>query len=364
MRSDTSDYHRIFVGDLPLLDTRAPVEFARGAFPGAINVPLMTDEERHQIGLIYKSEGQAAAIALGHKLVSGELKRQRLEAWSRFALENSEGYLYCFRGGLRSQTVQHWLREEGIDYPLVSGGYKAMRSYLIEALDNSLESVDLVLVSGRTGTGKTRVIQSLANTLDLEGLAHHRGSSFGHLLIPQPSQIDFENAISIGLLKQLQLGHERLYLEDEGRLIGRLSLPDNLRIDMQSAPMYIVEESLESRVDVVLEDYVVDLGQRYAAQYAAEAICHHEKHLRESLLKIRKRLGGLLYQQIDEQIENAFAEQLARGDVSSHREWISTLLSQYYDPMYDYQLSRREGNVLGQFSRADLTEKLAMEQAS
>ena len=135
---------------------------------------------------------------------------------------NPDGYLYCFRGGLRSQTVQQWLRDEGIDYPLVKGGYKAMRRFLLEELERSLDRADIVLVSGKTGTGKTRVIHRLERSVDLEGLAHHRGSTFGQLPQPQPSQIDFENTLSIARMKLLAGDQSRVYLEDEGRMIGRL----------------------------------------------------------------------------------------------------------------------------------------------
>ncbi len=182
----------------------------------------MSDAERAQVGICYKQQGQDAAIKLGHQLVSGELKAQRLAQWAAFARQHPQGYLYCFRGGLRSQTVQRWLREEGIDYPLVIGGYKAMRRFLLEELERSLASASFVLVSGKTGTGKTRVIAHLARAVDLEGLANHRGSSFGQMPTPQPSQIDFENGLSIALLRLLAKSSGPIFLEDEGRLIGCL----------------------------------------------------------------------------------------------------------------------------------------------
>ena len=151
------------------------------------------------------------------------VKAQRLAQWTAFTQQHPQGYLYCFRGGLRSQTVQRWLREEGIDYPLVTGGYKAMRQFLLEELERAVTSAAFVLISGRTGTGKTRAITRLARGVDLEGLANHRGSSFGQMTTPQPSQIDFENAIATALMRLLATGEERIFLEDEGRLIGALS---------------------------------------------------------------------------------------------------------------------------------------------
>jgi tRNA 2-selenouridine synthase len=356
-RHDTEDYRSLLLSGAPLMDTRAPVEFSRGAFPGTINLPLMDDEERRQVGICYKESGQQAAIDLGNTLVSGPLKSQRLENWSQFVRDNPDGYLYCFRGGLRSQTVQIWLRELGLSYPLIRGGYKAMRRFLLEELPRSLEHLTLVLIAGKTGTGKTRVINALDAAVDLEGLAGHRGSSFGGLLVEQPSQIDFENSLSIALMQKREAGCTSLLLEDEGHLIGRVALPEELRLTMQASSMLLVEESIASRVDVVLEDYVLDLGRRFAEVHAEGGSSHHEEHLRQGLSRIKKRLGGVLYEEVDGEIQAAFALQKAAGDVTAHRQWITTLLQQYYDPMYEYQLSRREGQITGRGSRAEVIEQ-------
>jgi len=349
---ETSDYRQLFLASTPFLDLRSPGEFAHGAFPTASNLPLMSNEERAQVGTCYKRQGQAAAIELGHRLVSGAERERRLAAWSEFARSNPEGVLYCWRGGLRSQTVQQWLGESGIVYSRVSGGYKALRRFLLEELERSLQRAKLVLVSGRTGTGKTRVIAALGNALDLEGMARHRGSSFGHLPEPQPSQIDFENALSIGFLRSLQRADDTVVLEDEGRLIGRLALPENLRQRMQNAPMLVVEESLAERVQVILDDYVIDLGERYgASEGLVEGPALHRTRLLEGLDRIRKRLGGERHQAIRMLMERAFAQQRASGDVEEHRAWISALLETYYDPMYSYQLAQRGGTILFQGRR-------------
>ena len=346
-RPDTEDYRSLFLSDAPMMDMRAPVEFAQGAFPSAISLPLMTDDERAQVGTCYKKHGQQAAIELGHQLVSGDTKVQRITAWSEFARAHPDGYLYCFRGGLRSRTVQQWLRDEGIEYPLIEGGYKAMRRFLIDELARSVQQADIVLISGKTGTGKTRVIDELQRSVDLEGLANHRGSTFGQLPDGQPSQIDFENALSIALLKKLAGGEKRIYLEDEGRLIGRLYLPDVLREKMTVSPMAMVTESLDQRVEVVMADYIVDLGQRYAQVYGEEAGPPlHARKLQDDLSRIRKRLGGERYQRMSTVMAKAFAAQVLNGDLSLHREWIAFLLENYYDPMYEYQLEQRQGTPL------------------
>lgn len=358
-RPDTEDYRALFLADTPMMDMRAPAEFARGAFPSARSLPLMSDDERASVGTCYKQQGQQAAIALGHRLVSGELKRQRLAAWCDFARAHPEGYLYCFRGGLRSQTVQQWLREAGIDYPLVRGGYKAMRRFLIDELERSVAGGDFVLVSGKTGSGKTRVIQQLSRAVDLEGLARHRGSTFGQLPQPQPSQIDFENSLSIALLKLLHHGSDRVYLEDEGRLIGRLYLPEALREKMARAALVVVEQRFDERVDVVLEDYVVDLGERYRALHGPGGDDVHAEKLQADLARIRRRLGGERHQRISAMMAEAFGRQRRDGDLEGHRQWIGLLLEQYYDPMYEYQLQQRQGDVLYRGSRPAVLDWIA-----
>lgn len=345
-RPDTDDYRALFLNHAPMMDLRSPAEFAQGSFPAALSLPLMSDDERARVGTCYRQHGQAAAIELGHELVSGDARAGRLTAWKEFATRFPKGYLYCFRGGLRSQTVQQWLRDEGIDYPLVTGGYKAMRRFLLEELERSVAAADLVLVSGKTGTGKTRVITRLARAVDLEGLANHRGSSFGQLPEGQPSQIDFENTLSIVLMKLLDRGDGRIFLEDEGRLIGRLYLPQCLRERMQGLPMVLVEQPLEDRVEVVLQDYVDDLGRRYLRLFGEDGPRLHEQKMRDDLARIRKRLGGQRYQQVGDMMARAFAAQRAERDLSRHREWIRFLLEKYYDPMYEYQLRQRQGDVL------------------
>lgn len=353
-RPDTENFRALFLGDVPMLDLRSPAEFAQGAFPSSINLPLMTDEERAQVGTCYKQRGQAAALELGHKLVSGQSREQRMAAWQTFVQSNPEGYLYCFRGGLRSATVQSWLAEAGLHYPRVHRGYKAMRRFLLESLEQSLASAELRLICGPTGSGKTRVIEGLSRSVDLEGRAGHRGSSFGQLPQGQPSQINFENALSIDLLKQLAASDAPIYLEDEGRMIGSVHLPQSLRDAMAAAPVVQVDEPLDARVTVIVADYVLDLGRRYVELYGQDGPQRHRDKLQADLLRIRKRLGGARQQAIATMLEAAFDEQWRSGEWHLHRNWVSSLLENYYDPMYEYQLSQREGSVLFRGSRAEV----------
>lgn len=339
MRPDTADYREIFLNDLPMMDSRAPVEFAKGAFPHTVNLPLMTDIERQKVGTRYKEHGQHAAIDLGHQLVTGEVKEQRIKAWADFARANPQGYLYCFRGGLRSQIVQQWLKDEaGIDYPRVRGGYKAMRTFLLETTQQAVEQGDFVLVGGLTGTGKTEVIAQLANSLDLEGHANHRGSSFGKRATPQPAQIDFENLLAIDILKKRAAGFDQFVLEDEGRIVGSCSVPLELYQGMQGYPLVWLDDSFEDRVERILRDYVVDLCAEFIATHGTEhGFARFAERMRQSLDNIVRRLGGERHQRMAELMDQALGEQESSGRVDLHRGWIEGLLREYYDPMYAYQ---------------------------
>ena len=345
-RDNTADFRALFLNDVPLLDVRAPVEVSKGAFPHTVNLPLMNDSERQKVGTCYKQKGQQAAIALGHELVSGAIKEERIRAWSEFAHAHPDGYLYCFRGGLRSQVTQQWLHEAGIDYPRIVGGYKAMRTCLLETLEAAVRECHFVLVGGLTGTGKTEVLMQLDNAIDLEGHANHRGSSFGKRATPQPVQIDFENALAIDFLKKRAAGIAQFVLEDEGRIVGSCSLPLPLYQGMQHYPLVWLEDSFEGRVERILRDYVIDLCAEFVAQHGAEHGPElFAERLRDSLRNIVKRLGQERYQHLASIMDMALAAQHYGEGIHLHREWIAALLREYYDPMYAYQREKKASRI-------------------
>ncbi|WP_207266296.1 tRNA 2-selenouridine(34) synthase MnmH [Pseudomonas sp. GW101-3H06] len=346
MSVDCTDYRNIFLNGRPMMDTRAPVEFAKGAFPDAVNLPLMNDQERQRIGTCYKQQGQQSAIELGHRLVSGAIKAERIQAWADFARAHPDGYLYCFRGGLRSQIVQQWLKDEaGIDYPRVAGGYKAMRNFLLTTVDQAVAQCDFVLLGGMTGTGKTEVLTQLRNGLDLEGHANHRGSSFGKRATGQPTNIDFENRLAVDLLKKRAQGLEQFVLEDESRAIGSCALPLPLYQGMQQYPMVWLEDSLQGRVERILRDYVVDLCAEFIRVHGDEGFVLFSERLLESLNNVQKRLGGERHRRMLVLMEEALAEQGRSGAVDLHRGWIEGLLVEYYDPMYAFQREKKGARI-------------------
>ena len=345
-RDNTADFRAIFLNDVPLMDVRAPVEFNKGAFPHTINLPLMNDIERQKVGTCYKQSGQQAAIALGHELVAGEIKAARIKMWSEFARAHPDGYLYCFRGGLRSQVTQQWLREAGIEYPRIIGGYKAMRTFLIETLERAVEECQFVLVGGLTGTGKTEVLAQLNNAIDLEAHANHRGSSFGKRATSQPAQIDFENALAIDFLKKRARGFQQFVLEDEGRIVGSCSLPLPLYEGMQHFPLVWLEDSFEGRVERILRDYVIDLCAEFVALHGVEqGPLLFAERLRNSLRNLLKRLGSERYQRLAAIMDAALNAQQRDDGFDLHRQWIAALLNEYYDPMYAYQRQSKASRI-------------------
>jgi len=342
--ADTDNFEGIFTNKMPLLDVRAPIEFKQGAFPTAVNYPLMDDEQRKKVGICYKNYGKDAAIKLGNKLVSGEQRACKISDWLEHIEKNPLGYIYCFRGGLRSRTVQQWLAAEGIQYPLVKGGYKAMRNYLIQTLDELSESFNFIIIGGRTGTRKTDLITVSENAVDLEGRANHRGSSFGRRVGGQPTVINFENQIAIDLLK-LKSRYSTVFLEDEGVTIGSCSVPAPLRKQIKSSPLYLVEATIDERVENILSDYVLTLSDEYIMADQTQGWQTYRHAMFASLDRIKKRLGGERHCRLLKMMEIAFKTQSSFADSDLHRDWIKVLLSEYYDPMYDFQIEKKQLRV-------------------
>jgi tRNA 2-selenouridine synthase len=347
-RENSSDYRSLFLRDTPLLDVRAPVEFEKGAFPSATNIPLLDDEQREMIGKRYKHAGQDEAIRLGLELATPEIRDQRMQAWQAFCEANPEGMIYCFRGGLRSRTTQQWLRQAGVDYPLVEGGYKAMRRFLIDELELHARTVSLVAVSGLTGVGKTRVLKKIRHHIDFEGLANHRGSAFGRdALDQQPAVIDWENQVSIQYLKHCERFPGRdLFVEDEGRLIGRINMPEYLFAALLASPRAILTVDTETRVRFIGEDYILHSWPNYQRLYGEMAESEFSGYVLDNLLRIQKRLGGDRYQQVRRCFEQALQLFFVTGDVSEFYPGIQILLEQYYDPMYLYQINNKKPKII------------------
>lgn len=359
MSETTSDFHQIVVNDIPLIDVRAPVEFDVGSFPNTVNLPLMNDEERHRVGICYKKYGQAEAIRLGHRLVSGEVKDARIAAWKRHLDTHPSVLIFCLRGGLRSQLSQQWACEASNRQILrLSGGFKAFRRYLLEQIETIAFVSAPIIVGGRTGVRKTHLLQTINNGVDLELLANHRGSAFGAYITPQPTQLNFENALAYALIKHRNAGHKHLVVEDEGRHVGSRYLPKSLAASFSQSDVVVLKAPFEERVRNTIDEYVVD-AQTAFGQYFGEAGRNRwYETVRANIARIRKRLGGDREKRVSAALNMALAHQETTGETIKHRAWIEILLREYYDPMYDYQLKKKTNKRVFEGTHADVRKYL------
>ena len=351
-----ADFDELLLHQRPMFDVRAPIEFDRGAFPNVVNLPLMSDDEREQIGTCYKQQGQIAAIDLGHQLVHGTTKSNRVKKWLDFVNEHPDAVLYCFRGGLRSKLSQQWLADAGIGIPFLEGGYKALRMHLITRLDQLVEEIPAFVLSGRTGTGKTEILPLFDRTIDLEVIAKHRGSSFGKYIEEQPSQINFENNLAIMLMQRRRTNNEPIIYEDESRLVGCRLLPLSLQAKLKSSPIMVLTDDFDARVERIFDEYVVKAIEAWKHEMVSpeDAFLAFGDSLLQSLHRIKKRLGSESHAHLVKLLELALNQQSEQKYLDLHKDWIAYLLIHYYDPMYDYQLSLKQDRVVMQGNSSEL----------
>lgn len=332
-----------------LIDVRAPIEFKQGHMPNSVNLPILTDEERHRIGIVYKQQGNEAAVRVGHKLVSGSVRAERIDRWLDACKDHPQAQVMCWRGGQRSALAQTWLEEAGACPKRVAGGFKALRQLCIDVLNNP--DKNWWLLSGRTGSAKTVIISKLLNSIDLEGRANHRGSAFGRRLTPQPTPVTFENSLAADYLNH---NYADLVVEDESRTIGSVGLPQVWSEHMRSARIALVEVSLAERIAHIEKEYVTDALTE--AETMGVLPAQIQQNYLDALQRIKRRLGGLRFSEMEKRLNQAFAGQ------GSHASWISYLLTEYYDPMYDFQLSKKEDRITFRGDRVEVLEFLETKQ--
>lgn len=314
------------LGHVPLIDVRTPSEFADGRIPTATNIPLFSDDERAQVGTTYKQVGRHPAILEGLDIV-GPKMRSLVEAAQALVgepdpdREPSDGpdlVVHCWRGGMRSGSVGWLFENYGWRVATVEGGYKAYRNWALDVFERPWE---FRTIGGRTGSAKTEVLHALAElgeqTVDLEGLANHRGSAFGSLTLPdQPAQQTFENDLALALHR-----HDierRIWIEDESRMIGYCCVPQAIMDRKRESPMVVLEVPDKARLDHLVDIY----GEADVAG------------LRESFGAIEKRLGP--------QRLAAASEALERGDLRA----AAFQALDYYDRAYDHGMSKRNPELL------------------
>lgn len=348
------------INKLPLIDVRAPVEFREGHIPGSVNLPILTDEERREIGICYKTFGSEAALQRGYELVSGDNKLQKVTAWIRFLETSPNTLVTCFRGGQRSQISQKWMAEAGFPLVRVNGGYKKARQFLIHVIHQFCQTQQLMVVSGKTGSNKTKIIEQLAcaqNALDLEKLANHRGSAFGEMDTLQPSQAQFENNLAVTMLQLMRTHADRsgvVYaVEDESRMIGKLTQPESLFTLIRSSPVVLIEDPLEVRTQNIFVSYIMEskIGQilQIPVQHRTEG---HYQDVRRTFQKfhqavqaISRKLGGEKTTHVMKLLIEAEQDFFQYERLELNRLWISELLASYYDPLYLKSLKRRQPQI-------------------
>lgn len=314
----------LFDQGIPLIDVRAEIEYHDGSIPSSVNLPIMNNDDRALVGTTYKEKGQAEAINLGHELVSGELKENRLRSWEEKLREDPRTRIFCFRGGLRSQITCQWLNERGHSQVPIPGGYKRLRNFFLSWLEEA-PWPRMYRLGGCTGSGKTPFLLSLPHHIDIEGLANHRGSAFGGRG-SQPAQITFENNLALALLRLRSSPY--LIVEDESVTLGRITIPKKFFLTLREAPLVIMNVPLEDRIQNIFRDYVSDGSA---------------ENFLTSMERIRKRLSGALYEKIVSGIRDGFSHP---PELKHHEEWIGLLLEHYYDPLYLRDLKRNSSHLI------------------
>lgn len=298
---------------IPLIDVRSPAEYQHAHIPGALSLPLFSNDERAAVGTLYKQQGKDAAVLKGLEIIGPRL-RETAEQMKAIAGENQQLGIYCWRGGMRSGAMA-WLAEtSGLQPWRLSGGYKAYRHLILQTLSQPLP---LQVIGGKTGSGKTKALYALEQKgeqmIDLEALAHHKGSAFGHIgQEPQPGNEQMENQLGECLFAMKV--NKPIWIEDESKNIGSVFLNHAFFLQMTKAPLYIMEIPFAQRVTHLMETY---------GSLPATALL-------DSLQRIKKRLGPERFATAEQHIQT--------GNIQAALE----IVLAYYDCMYAYQLSLKK----------------------
>ena len=300
----------------PVIDVRSPKEFGEGHIPGAVNMPLFSNEERAEVGTLYKQSGHYAALLKGLDFVGPKMSDFLKKAVG--LARDKKVLVHCWRGGMRSESMAWLFQRGGLETTLLDGGYKAYRRHIREQWNREM---NMVVIGGMTGSGKTALLHALAKTgfqvIDLEGRAHHKGSAFGAIgQESQPTSEQFENDLAV-FWQTLKPGHP-VFLEDESRSVGHVSLPEALFKKMRSAPVIKVDIPKKYRIERLVEEY---------AQFDNEL-------LENAIARIEKRMGG-------QHVKEAIAA-LKQNDF----EKVADLTLVYYDKAYMKGLSKREKQTI------------------
>ncbi len=293
-----------------LVDIRSPQEFEEFHIPGAINVPLFDNEEKKVIGFIYRTLGEEKAKEIGKELALKKFDRL-LQTFRELQEKYENVIVYCWRGGLRSQGLCKALSEFGIKVYRIKGGYRAYRQFILKDMERMLENKKLIVITGKTGVGKTRVLKKLKEegfpVIDLEELAKDRGSVFGSVGIKERvSQKMFDSL----LYEEIRnISEDFIFVEDESRKIGNIQIPDSFWKKKEEGIYIEITASLETRIKNIIEEYT--------------SFENWEEEARRAIYKIRKYLGENKFRTVMEMFENKEYEKV-----------VEFLIKEYYDKKY------------------------------
>ncbi len=305
-----------------IIDVRSPCEYSVEHIPEAVNIPLFTDQEREVIGTIYAVEGESIARRKALVMVAPKIP-ELLDAILSRRIGGAPLVIHCWRGGLRSEAVASCLSIIGVDCWRLTGGFKAWRKELLSEFADDQYTFSMVVLHGHTGVGKTDILRHLAglghSVLDLEHLANHRGSVFGALKLgSQPTQKNFDAAVW-QTVRSFPPG--LVFVEAEGKKVGKLSLPLFVYGRMEKAARVLVNGSLDARVKRIISDYTEDNFLPPESRQSAL----------QSLEAIKGRLGGENLLDIKRLLE-----------LDDFYNVVATLLKEYYDPMYARGIAKYE----------------------
>lgn len=305
-----------------LVDARTPAEFALDHIPGAINCPVLDDEERRIVGTLYKEQGAFVARRVGGAMVAANLARHLREAFADKPAD-WKPLVYCWRGGLRSASMVAWMRLVGWDAQQLGGGYKRWRRHVIDTIEHVCPALRLTVICGATGSAKTRVVHALAargaQVLDLEGMAAHKGSLLGAVPgVTQPSQKAFETRLA-SALEAIDLGRS-VFIEAESRRIGRVALPTSLLERMRNSPCTEIVAGPAARLQHLLRDYAYlgDDGAALALRLEPLRELHGQETLRRWQAQARE---GRLAELFAELTEKHYDPLYARSQGAHYRRW-------------------------------------------
>jgi tRNA 2-selenouridine synthase len=305
------------------VDVRAPIEHRESAIPGSVNIPLFTDDERQEIGTLYKRSGEEAAKWRAMEIVSPKLPRLLGEI-KELKKSGAEPVIHCWRGGMRSRSVASFLEYAGLPALRLEGGYRAYREYILERIPHLLPEKAIVL-HGMTGTGKTDILQALQEkgypVADLEQMANHRGSIFGMIGMGEAHNQKTFDSLLFERLNEIK-GSNYFIIEAESKRIGRAAQPEEMLEKKVNGIHYLIKSSIPKRVERIYNEYVQPfMGEAW-----------FEEEVREKVSKLIKR--------INHDVSPALAFAL---EEKNYKDLIEILLVHYYDPRYNHALLEYQG---------------------